>query len=626
MLPRGFHFVPSEPTDYWLTMHASSECDLRRSCHGLYGIARLKPGVTFQAALAEVTAIAARLEQMYPGTNREQGANLSPLTDVILGSIRPILLVLLSGACLLLLIAAVNVTSLLLVRTESRGRELAIRSGLGASASRITLQFAIEGLVLVTSGTALGLISAYWAMRLLKGLISENALLGMPYLNYLGLNARVLAFAGLIAFLSRLLFSLAPVISSSLADARQRLAEGGRGSSSLVWRRLGSSLVIVELGTGVVLLTGAGLLGQSLYHLLRVKLGMQPDHVVLADVAVPSTGYTKDEQLIALTRKIVTGASALPGVKSTGISTKSPVTYAGNTTWFKIVGRPWHGEHNDTPFISVTPDYFQAIGATLLRGRNFSDRDDGARPRVVIVNEAFVRQFFPREDPIGKQLSPLSDPPKPVEIVGEVRDIKESALDSETRPTLYYPFAQETDTYFSVVVLSSGADASVLSALREIIHKIDPDLVVMRLRSMTEQIADSQSAYIHRSVALLIGAFAFCALLLGAIGLYGVIAYSVGLRTREVGVRMALGAEPSAIYRLILTEAGTLIALGLILGVVCSIWAAQLMRGLLFGVTGGDAPTLLSVGAIMSLCALAASFAPARRAASLNPVAALRAE
>jgi predicted permease len=626
VLPRSFHFAPSEPTDYWVTMHASSECDLRRSCHSLYGIARLKPGVTFQTALAEVTAIAGRLEQQYPGTNREQGANLSPLTEVILGSIRPILLVLLSGACLLLLIAAINVTSLLLVRTESRGRELAIRSGLGASASRITLQFAIEGLVLVTLGTALGLTSAYWAMRLLKGLISENALLGMPYLSDLGLNARVLAFAGLIAFLSGLLFSLAPVVSSSLADARQHLPEGGRGSSSRVWRRLGSSLVIVELATGVVLLAGAGLLGQSLYHLLRVKLGIQPDHVVLIDVAVPPTGYSKDEQLLALTRKIVAGASSLPGVKSIGISTKSPVTYAGNTTWFKIIGRPWHGEHNDTPFISVTPDYLQTIGATLLRGRYFSDMDDAARPRVVIVNEAFVRQFFPHEDPIGKQLSPLSDPPKPIEIVGEVRDIKESAIDSETRPTLYYPFAQETDTYFSVAALSSGADPSVLSALPGIIRKIDPDLVVMRPRSMTQQIADSQSAYIHRSVAILVGAFALCALLLGVIGLYGVIAYSVGLRTREVGVRMALGAQRGAIYGLILSEAGRLIALGLFLGVLCSIGAARLIRGLLFGVTGWDAPTLISVAAIMSVCALAASFAPARRAASLNPVAALRAE
>jgi predicted permease len=302
------------------------------------------------------------------------------------------------------------------------------------------------------------------------------------------------------------------------------------------------------------------------------------------------------------------------------------VTSAGSTTWFKILGRPWHGEHNDTPFISVTPNYFQTIGATLLRGRYFSDRDDGGRPKVVIVNEAFVRQFFPHEDPIGKQLSPLSDVPKPIEIVGEVQDIKESALDSKTRPTLYYPFAQETDTYFSVAALSSGADASVLSALRETIRKIDPDLLVIRLRSMTEQIADSQSAYIHRSVALLVGAFALCALLLGVIGLYGVIAYSVGLRTREVGVRMALGAERGSIYRLILTEAGRLIAFGLILGVLCSIGAASLIRGLLFGVTGWDAPTLLSVAAIMSLCALAASFAPARRAASLSPVAALRAE
>lgn len=626
VLPRDFHFAPSEPADYWITMHATSECDLRRSCHGLYGIARLRPGVSFQAALAEVTAIASRLEKQYPGSNKEQGANLSPLTEVIFGSIRPILVVLLNGASLLLLIAAVNVTSLLLVRTESRVREFAVRSSLGASRFRIASQFVIEGLILVALATGLGTISAYWAMTGLKRLLSQDALLRMPYLNSLSLNRHSMLFAGLIGFLSLVLFSAIPAISSSLTDTRQGLSEGSRGSSSTIWRRIGSKLVIVELATAAVLLVSAGLLGQSLYNLLKVKLGIEPNHLVLIDVATPPNNYSKDDQVIRLIRQIVANVSGIPGVKSVGIATKSPVTFAGNTTWFKVMGRPWHGEHNDTPFISVTLNYLQTMGATLLRGRYFSDFDDESHPNVAIVNEAFVRQFFPHEDPIGKRISNLGDPPTPTEIVGEIRDIKEDALDSETRPTLYYPFAQNTDTYFSVVARTSSRDASVLSAMPAAIRKIDLGLVTLRPRSMTAQIGDSQPAYLHRSLAVLVGGFALFALLLSVIGLYGVIAYSVNLRTREVGIRMALGAQRAAVYRLILTEAGQLTLLGLLIGVLCSIPAARLMRSLLFGITSWDALTLFSLAATLGVCALAASFIPASRAASLNPVQALRAE
>ncbi len=627
VLPKGYHFAPSEPTDYWVTMHASSECDLRRSCHGLYGVARLKDGVTLQAALADVTGIASRLEKQYPESNKEQGANLSPLSDVITGAIRPILLVLLAGACLLLLIAAVNVASLLLVRTESRLREFAIRSGLGASRARITGQFVAESLVLVGIGSALGLACASWTMQILKKLISEDALLRMPYLNELGFNGRVVGFALLIALLGAVLFSLTPALSFSLSEMRQRLAEGSRGSSGNAWRRLGSKLVVIELATALVLLAGAGLLGQSLYRLLTVKLGLQPEHLVVMNVAAPpNANYSKDEQAIALERKIVAAVSAIPGITAAGIATKSPVTFQGNTTWFKILGRPWHGEHNDTPFISVTPGYFKTIGATLLRGRHFSESDDAGKANVIIVNQAFVRQYFPNEEALGKQISPLSEKAAPIQIVGILEDIKEGSLDSETRPTIYYPFNQNTETYFCLVARTVGAGAPVVGAMSDAIHKIDPDILTMRGETMTDQIHESESASIHRSLALLVGGFAALALILAVVGLYGVIAYSVSQRTREIGVRMALGAEHGTIYRLILKDAGGLIAFGVALGVICAVGAGNLMKNLLFGVTSSDVPTLFAVALILSLCASLASFIPARRAASVNPVEALRAE
>ncbi len=590
VLPSDFHFAPSEPSDYWVALQAHTECDLRRSCHGLYGVARLKPGVTFETALADVVTIAKRLEKQYPGSNKEQGANLAPLTEVVFGAIRPILRVLQAGAILLLLIATVNVSSLLLVRTESRGRELAIRRGLGASAARIGRQFVIEGLVLVSLGTGLGLSGAYFVTRLLQGLLSQEALLRMPYLNDLGFHRNVWLFACAVALFAACWFSAIPIISSRLANTRERLAEGGRGASSMVWRRVGSSLVVTELAIGVILLGGAGLLAESLHHLLKVELGIEPDHVVLVDVAVPQKTYPKDEQVVALARKMLGNVSVLPGVRSAAIATKSPVTFAGNTTWFKIVGRAWHGEHNGTPLIGISPDYLQTMGATLLRGRAFNDNDRATSANVAIVNETFARQYFPHEDVIGKQISPLRDPPAPIEIVGEVRDIKEASLESETRATLYYPFSQATETYFSLAARCAGGDTQVLAAMPDAIHKIAPDVLVMQPRTMPEQIGESESAYAHRSLALLVGGFAGFALVLSVIGLYGVIAYSVSLRTREVGVRIALGAQRGNVYRLVLSDAGKLILFGLLVGAACSVEAARLMRSLLFGVTSRDAP------------------------------------
>jgi macrolide transport system ATP-binding/permease protein len=626
VLPREFHFAPAEPAEFWVTMHASSECDLRRSCHNLYGVGRLKDGVTYQTALANVTSIAKQLEKQYPGSNHEQGAALSPLTEVISGNIRPILMVLLSGACLLLLIAAVNVASLLLVRTESRRREIAVRSGLGASPGRIIGQFVAEGLVLVAAGSFIGVGSAYLAMQFLKKLISTDMLLSMPYLNELNLNPRVLAFAALIALSAAILFAFTPVLRLSLSEMRQGLAEGSRGSAGNTWWRVGSKLVVVELATAVVLLAGAGLLGQSLYRLLAVRIGLQPDHLMLMYVHAPDERYTKDEQNIALQRRLTAGVTAIPGVVSAGITSDAPVGFNGDTTWFKILGRPWHGEHNDTPERDVTPDYFKAIGAKLLRGRFFTESDDLSKPRVVIVNQAFAHQYFPGENPLGKRLSPLSDPPQPMEIVGLVEDIREGPLDVDTSAALYFPFNQSTGHDFCLFVRTVQPETSITPALTAAIRNVDAGIITSTGQAMSERINESQSAYLHRSLAYLVGGFAFLALVLGVVGLYGVIAYSVGQRTREIGERMALGAERANVYQLVLKEAGWLTLAGISIGIICSIPAAGLMRNLLFGVTSWDLPTLAAVAVTLSLAALLASYIPARRAASVNPIDALRAE
>jgi macrolide transport system ATP-binding/permease protein len=626
VLPRDFHFAPVAPADYWTTVNVSGYCEKRRSCHNLYGVARLNDGVSFQTALANVTLIAQQLEKQYPDTNLGQGAALSPLAEVIVGNIRPVLLVLLSGAALLLLIACVNIASLLLVRAEARRREMAVRSALGASAARLILQFVTEGLVLVVAGSALGLASARLAMQLLTKLIPIRMLAGMPYLDGLGFNSHVLIFACAIALLAAMLFSLTPSLRLSFSEMRSSMAEGSRGSAGNTWRRLGSKLVIVELATAMVLLVGAGLLVKSFYLLLRVNIGLQADRLITLGVAAPATGYGKDEQAIALQRRVMSRIAMLPGVESVGLVSQIPVSGNGNTTWFRVLGRPFHGEHNEVPERQVSAGYFATVKAKLIRGRYFTEADDASKPQVVIVNSAMVKQYFPGEDPLGKQLSYLTDPPQPMQVVGVVDDIKEGPLDIPTPPVFYRPYNQNPSRFFSVVLRASQAEQFLFPTVTATIRQIDAGIVTAGIASMSERINNSPAAYLHRSSAWIVGGFAALALLLGAIGLYGVISYSVSQRTREIGVRMALGAQRITVYQLILKEAGWFTAVGIVAGLICSLVGANLIRKLLFGTPPWDVPTLAAVAAVLAISALLASYIPARRAASVNPVDALRAE
>ena len=627
VMPADFHFAPAGAPEFWTMDDGAGSCEKRRSCHNLYGVARLKDGVSIQSALADTTLIAAQLEKLYPDSNHGQSAAVVALTEVIVGDIRPILLVLLGGAGLLLLIACVNVSSLLLVRSESRRREMAVRSALGASRARLIRQFVTEGLVLVGCGSVLGLASAAWAMQLLTRLIPAGMLARMAFLNHLGLNARVAAFGCGIALLAAILFSITPTLRLGFAQMREGLGEGSRGSAGNTWRRLGSRMIVVELATAVVLLVGAGLLGQSLYRLLHVDLHFNPEHLATLVVGAPDSTYGKDPQALALARRILTRVSRLPGVTSAGTSTVFPVSFNGNTDWIRFVGRPYNGEHNEVNEREVSAGYFAAIGAKMLRGRYFNENEDDSKPRVVIINRALAKKYFPGEDPIGKQIGDTELAPKSLrQIVGIVDDVREGSLDSEIWPAEYLPFNQNPGTYLCLVVRTSQSEQSTLLAMAATIHDIDRGIVTFDVDSMRGRIGNSTSAYMHRSSAWLVGGFAALALLLGVVGLYGVIAYSVSQRTREIGVRMALGAEPHSVYALILKEAGWLTGIGIFAGLICSLAVTTLMRKLLFGVESWDVPTLIVVAILLAVSALLASFIPARRAASVNPVDALRAE
>jgi macrolide transport system ATP-binding/permease protein len=623
VLPPQFHFAPRD-AEFWATLNDPTSCEKRRSCHSLFALARLSDGVPVQGALAAMKSIAQQMEKQYPD-NRGYSADVVPLSEWIVGDIRPILLLLLGGAALLLLIACVNVSSLLLVRSESRGREIAIRGALGASRGRLLWQFVTEGLVLVATGSVLGLASALIAMRLLIRLVPADMLGQMPYLQGLGFNLHVLAFSASVSLFAVLLFSIAPILRLSRNEVQVGLSDGGRTSAGTVWRRLGSRLVVVELAIAMVLLVGAGLLGKSLYRLLHVDIGMQPDHLATLGITLPAS-YAEDKQIMQVERELEGRIGALPGVKSVGITTSLPSRSWGMATNILVAGRPWNGVHNTVPERDVSPDYLKAIGAKLLRGRYFSTtEDDPSKAHVAVINQAFARQYFPGEDAIGKHLL-YEGSHDSTEIVGVVEDVKEGPLDSANQPALYDTFSSFWFRSFYIVVRTSQAEETILPTLTDTIHKIDPGIATSEPSTMNELINSSESAYLHRSSASLIAGFATLALLLGTVGLYGVVAYSASQRTREIGIRIALGAQRSSVYGIVMRQAGWLTLAGLAIGLVCSVCASVFMHKLLFGVRAWDPMTLAGVVLLLGLASMAASFLPARRAASVNPTDALRAE
>ena len=627
VLPQDFHFAPVANGDFWTALNPSWGCYKARMCHVFRGITRLKDGVSQDAALADVTRVAKDLATQYPDTNRNQGVTVKSLSEVIVGDVKPILLVLLSGAGLLLLIACINVASLLLVRSEARRREWSVRRALGATKARLVRQFVIEGLVIVIVGSVAGLLSSYWAMQILKGLIPTDMLAGMPYLNDLGLNSRVLIFALAVAGFAAALFSLTPTLRLSTSDVREGLAEGARGSAGKVWTRIGSKLVILELTTAMVLLVGAGLLTRSFYRLLQVATGFETTHLITMTVAAPYSAYGEDEQAaVGLGRKVVNEVQSLPGVKSVALVDTLPLTFNLNTAGIRFVGRPYN-EPIEVLERAVSSDYFATLDAKLLRGRTFTDSEDSSKPKVAVINQTLAKKYFPGEDPIGQRFGNSKlDPKWIVEIIGIVDDIREGPLDEELWPAYYYPFNQGPVTGFSLLVRTAQSEQSLIPTVSAAIRSVDSRLSISNETTMTQRTNNAPTVYLRRSSTWLVGGFAAVALLLGLVGLYGVIAYSVSQRTREIGVRIALGAQRSAVYRLILKEAAALVLAGIVIGVGCAIVAASLMRNVLFGTQPLDLLTFVGVIALLGVSALLASFLPARRAASVDPITALRAE
>jgi macrolide transport system ATP-binding/permease protein len=627
VLPRSFAFAPSASAELWVPLLDKTGCEKRRSCHNLYGVGRLDDGVTVQAALADLKAIAARLALQYPGSNKGQGASVLPLSEVLVGNLRPTLITLLAGAGLLLLIACVNVASLMLVRAESRRREAAVRGALGATPARLVRQFVTEGLLLASMGCLAGVGLAVLLMSLLARIVPKPMAQGMPFLSAVGLNQHTALFAVGATLLAAVLLAATPALRLAFREVHQGLMDGGRAAASQFWRRLGSNMVVVELTLAVLLLASAGLLAKSFYRLLHVETGFDTSHLATVYVMAPDNVYPKPEQQVALYHQILDKVSALPGVQSVGITSDLPLRCNCDTDWIRIPGRPYHGEHNEVLQRDLSPQYLTALKAKLVRGRMFTEADDLSHPQVTILNESMARKYFPGEDPIGKMIGDGDLTPKSMrQVVGVIEDVREGAPDDDAWPAEYFSIYHGPDSDFEVAARTAQDEKALLPVLVKTLRAINPNLGVYGESTMTAQLSSSETALLHRSSSWLVGGFAAMALLLAVVGLYGVIAFSVSRRTREIGVRMALGAQRSAIHRLILKEASWLTGMGILFGLACSIAAAQLMRSLLFGVHAWDLPTLVGVAAVLALSALLASFIPALRASSVNPVEALNVE
>lgn len=625
VLPRSFAFAPGGNAEFWVPVNNLSAHEKFRNFYNFWGLGRLRDGVTTEAAQAEMSVIAKRLQQQYSASGRLQGASVVPLGEVVVGEVRPILLTLMVGAGLLLLIAFVNVVSLVLARSENRTREIAVRTALGGTPGRLLQQFVTEGFILASFGNLFGIVIAAVVMRLLGQMIPKDMRFNMPFLEGVGMNSHTLVFAIFAALLATLLLATTPQIRMSLQKVRDGISDGNRTTNGRVWRRFASNLVVVEIAIAVVLLASAGLLGQSLYRLLHVSLGFEPEHVATLDVAAPDKIYKTDEQVENLYTEVIRRVQALPGVESAGLTSLLPVQCNCNIDRIRVVGRRDEGEPVDVNERHVSTNYFSTLEATLIRGHYFTEADNSSSPGVVVVNESFARRFFLGEDPLGQRIAnEEGGRPSTWQIVGVINDIHEGPLDAGTGPAEYFPLSQTHDRSFILTVRTQQSAASTVPALVSALHNINAEIATSDESTLGAKIEQTQAALLHRFSAWLVGGFAFIALVLAVVGLYGIVAYSVSQRTREIGVRMAIGAERRSIYNLIARQAGWLTVGGLVIGLVCSLGTSLLMRKLLFGVQAWDAETLVCVVVLLGLSSMAASFLPARRAASVDPMKALR--
>lgn len=628
VLPADFHFAPVGDPDIWLTLHATGQLKERRNLHWLNVIGRLKLGISRESAGAAMNLIAEGLEKQYPQSNDKLRTTVIPLNEVIVGQIRPILLVLLGAVVLLLLIACANVANLLLARAMARRNEMAIRTALGASRTRLIGLMLTEGLILSFTGAAAGMAVAYWTIKGFIAMIPKPLMDSMPYLKHMSIDARVVLFACALAIITGVVFALAPALQAARTDVQGSLKDGTRSSQSNSWRRFASALVVGEVALAMVLLAGSGLLVKSLYRLLNVNPGFDQHNLLAMGVGLSQSRFPKDPDQIQAVQTMLDKLRALPGVKSVGISSQLPIVSMGNTSNLRVVGVPSATpQGREANSRSVNRTYFQAMGAELVQGSWFTEADNATGPQRVIVNKTLADQFMSGLDPLKQQIwFTYSDKEKPRQVIGVVRDLKEGPLDSPARPAIYTPMEAQGRLFFNLVIRTEQRPDALTAEIQNAIRQIDPDVVMFNVQTMEDRIQRSPAAFLHRYPAVLAGMFAGLALLLGTIGLYGLVAYSVSQRTQEIGIRMALGAQRGNVLKMVLSQGVRLIVPGVVAGIVAALLVAYLMRSMLFGIRLWDPVIFTAVTAILAIVTLAASYVPARAATKVDPMVALRYE
>ena len=633
VMPPAFKFpVEAEKVDFWVplvaeTARTDASTLTSRDSRFLPVVAKLKRGATLAAASAEMDTLARGIEQRFPATHTNNRVRLLPLLDDVVGDIRPALLVLLGAVGLVLLIACANVANLLLARAAARGKEIAVRTALGASRTRIVRQLLTESLLLSLTGGALGLLLAWWGVDLLVAAAPADA----PRITEISLDARVLVFTFAASLLTGIVFGLAPALQASKLDLNEMLKEGGRGSTEGGRGRIRSLLVVSEIALSLMLLVGAGLLIKSFFHLLNSNPGFDTAHVLSVTLPLSRSKYPEPGQQTAFLQQVIERVKALPGVESVGATNQLPLGNKELRNTFNIEGRPpaAPGQRLSARNQIVTTDYFRAMNIPLRRGRAFAERDARNSAPVIIINDALAARYFGTEDPLGRRIlieDENNNPLPPREIVGVVGNVRHNTLDEEEFSEYYVPFLQTPDSQLVLVARTTDAvkPASLAPAVRATIKELDRQQLIWEVQTMGERVARSVAP--RRFTMLLLGCFAFVALLLAAVGIFGVMNYTVTQRTHEIGIRLALGAQRGDVMKMIVGQGMLLALLGVGLGLAGAFAATRVLASLLYEVSATDPLIFSAVALVFTAVSLLASYVPARRAMKVDPMVALRYE
>jgi putative ABC transport system permease protein len=634
VMPRGFEYpiYPGYQPQMWKPQNWTAAERAIRDNHNYGVIARLKPGVTLQQAKAELATISDRLAQQYPKDNKGWGATAVPLRDDLVGDVRPALLILLGAVALVLLIACANVANLVLAKMLSRRKEVAIRSALGASRRRLLQQVLAETWILAIAGGAFGLIFAHYGTVFIVRFVGNQ----LPRSGGIGLDGWVLAFTLGVSLLTGVLAGLIPALRLTKEDVGDALKQsGGRTASQSGGSRTRSILIVAEVALSLMLLIGAGLLIRSLWMLRGVNPGFDPDHVITMFLSIPSTKFTTPQRQISFYDRVLRRVRVLPGVQSDGVIDALPLTGGGSHQPVQIEGRPVQAmaDQPEVDVRSISPGYISAMHIPLLRGRDLNDSDVAGRPGVVLISQSMATQFWPNEDPVGKHLTMYFFPEMTREVVGVVADVKDDAL-SQTRSAsmLYMPLGQisagrdgQWQSFGMTLAVRTHSDPrSVISAITNAVNEVDSEVPLLYVKTMQDTI--DESLLQQRFTMLLLSGFAGLALLLAAVGIYSVLAYAVRWRVREIGIRMALGAQIRDVVGMVVADGFKPTCIGVAVGLAGALALGRVMSNLIYGVAATDPLTIAAVTLLLGLVALFASIIPAYRATRIDPLRALREE